>query len=106
MKWSITSERVRETFKGLETGDGAAFFKHVADDVDWIVEGDALSGCSLHRQEEGQIVPFLTTLTDGYKLNGWHAEIDARLRAGSYSLPLHGVSVVFEPLAPVPRDFF
>jgi hypothetical protein len=51
-------------------------------------------------------VPFLTTLTDGYKLNGWHAEIDARLRAGSYSLPLHGVSVVFEPLAPVPRDFF
>jgi uncharacterized protein len=31
------SERVREIFKGLENGDGAAFFKQVADDVDWIV---------------------------------------------------------------------
>jgi hypothetical protein len=36
---AITSERVREIFKGLETGDGDAFFKYVADDVDWIVEG-------------------------------------------------------------------
>ena len=36
---AITSERVREIFKGLEQGDGAAFFEHVADKVDWIVEG-------------------------------------------------------------------
>jgi 2-methylcitrate dehydratase len=36
---AITPENVREIFKGLETGDGAGFFKHVADDVDWIVEG-------------------------------------------------------------------
>jgi uncharacterized protein len=36
---AITSERVREIFKGLETGDGASFFKHVADDVDWTVMG-------------------------------------------------------------------
>ena len=36
---AITSESVREIFKGLENGDGAAFFKHVADNVDWIVEG-------------------------------------------------------------------
>ena len=35
----ITSESVREIFKGLENGDGAAFFEHVADNVDWIVEG-------------------------------------------------------------------
>ena len=35
----ITSDGVREIFKGLETGDGAAFFEHVADNVDWIVEG-------------------------------------------------------------------
>ena len=35
----ITSDRVREIFKGLENGDGAAFFGHVADNVDWIVEG-------------------------------------------------------------------
>jgi len=36
---AITSESVREIFKGLENGDGAAFFAHVADNVDWIVEG-------------------------------------------------------------------
>jgi hypothetical protein len=35
----ITPDRVRNIFKGLENGDGAAFFEHVADNVDWIVEG-------------------------------------------------------------------
>ena len=35
----ITSDSVREIFKGLESGDGAAFFEHVADDVDWTVMG-------------------------------------------------------------------
>jgi len=36
---AITPDRVREIFKGLENGDGADFFKHVADDVDWTVMG-------------------------------------------------------------------
>src|ERR1700756_1042556 len=36
---AITTERVREIFKGLENGDGAAFFEHVAEDVDWTVMG-------------------------------------------------------------------
>ena len=36
---AITSDRVREIFKGLENGDGAAFFEYVADDVDWTVMG-------------------------------------------------------------------
>jgi uncharacterized protein len=35
----ITAEFVLEIFKGLEQGDGAAFFEHVADDVDWTVMG-------------------------------------------------------------------
>jgi ketosteroid isomerase-like protein len=35
----ITEAFVREVFKGLEQGDGAGFFKHVSDNVDWIVEG-------------------------------------------------------------------
>jgi uncharacterized protein len=35
----ITPDRVREIFKGLESGDGSAFFDHVADDVDWTVMG-------------------------------------------------------------------
>src|ERR1700729_892516 len=36
---AVTTERVREIFKGLENGDGAAFFEQVADDVDWTVMG-------------------------------------------------------------------
>ena len=30
---------MRKIFAGLEHGDGAAFFRHVADDVDWTVMG-------------------------------------------------------------------
>ena len=36
---AVTPDHVREVFKGLENGDGAAFFTHVADDVDWTVMG-------------------------------------------------------------------
>jgi ketosteroid isomerase-like protein len=36
---SVTAEYVSEIFKGLEEGDGATFFTHVDDKVDWIVEG-------------------------------------------------------------------
>jgi ketosteroid isomerase-like protein len=38
-KMGITLDRVRGIFKGLESGNGTAFFEHVADNVDWIVEG-------------------------------------------------------------------
>jgi uncharacterized protein len=36
---TVTTEFVRKVFRGLETGDGADFFEHVADDVDWTVMG-------------------------------------------------------------------
>jgi hypothetical protein len=36
---AVTEDQVRAIFNGLETGDGSDFFKHVADNVDWIVEG-------------------------------------------------------------------
>jgi uncharacterized protein len=36
---SITLTQVQDIFKNLETGDGGGFFTHVAEDVDWIVEG-------------------------------------------------------------------
>src|SRR3984885_402529 len=35
----ITEDYVRKIFKELEQGDGAGFFEHVDDKVDWIVEG-------------------------------------------------------------------
>ena len=31
--------QIRHIFKNLENGDGQQFFAHVADDVDWTVEG-------------------------------------------------------------------
>jgi ketosteroid isomerase-like protein len=36
---AVHADLVRKIFSGLEHGDGAAFFEHVADDVDWIVMG-------------------------------------------------------------------
>jgi hypothetical protein len=36
---AITSDYVRQIFKSLERGDGADFFTHVADDVEWTVMG-------------------------------------------------------------------
>jgi uncharacterized protein len=35
----LTVDEVRDIFKPLESGDGAEFFTHVANDVDWTVEG-------------------------------------------------------------------
>jgi uncharacterized protein len=37
----MTPDRSRQIFKGLETGDGIAFFAHVVDDVGWTVMGAA-----------------------------------------------------------------
>jgi uncharacterized protein len=36
----LSTAYVREIFRNLESGDGKGFFDHVADDVDWIVEGN------------------------------------------------------------------
>ncbi len=36
---SLTVDEVRAVFAGLQTGGGLAFFNHVADDVDWTVQG-------------------------------------------------------------------
>ena len=35
----LSTAYVHQIFKHLESGDGRGFFDHVADDVDWIVEG-------------------------------------------------------------------
>jgi uncharacterized protein len=36
---TLTEADVRAVFKNLESGNGDAFFDHVADNVDWIVQG-------------------------------------------------------------------
>jgi uncharacterized protein len=39
LKMGMLPDQISDIFKGLETGDGAAFFHHVAEDVDWTVMG-------------------------------------------------------------------
>ena len=36
---AVSEARVRQIFRGLENGNRGKFFDHVADNVDWIVEG-------------------------------------------------------------------
>lgn len=65
----VTTELVRKMFKGLETGDGADFFAHVADDVDWTVMGThPLAG---HYRSKAAFV------------QGTFAKLDKVLRAGA-----------------------
>jgi len=69
---TITSESVREIFKGLENGDGAAFFAHVADNVDWIVEGThPLAGHYLSKKAfiEGTFAKLSKVLPQGAELH-------------------------------------
>ena len=63
---TVTPDCVRNIFKGLEDGDGAAFFEQVADDVDWTVMGTyPLAGHSLSKKafmestfaKLGQVLP-------------------------------------------------
>ena len=68
----ITSDSVREIFKGLENGDGTAFFEHVADNVDWIVEGTyPLAGHYLSKKAfiEGTFTKLSQVLPNGAQLH-------------------------------------
>ena len=68
----ITSDSVREIFKGLENADGAAFFEHVADNVDWIVEGThPLAGHYLSKKAfiEGTFTKLSQVLPNGAQLH-------------------------------------
>jgi hypothetical protein len=72
---AISSDRVREIFEGLESGDGAAFFKHVADDVDWTVMGThPLAGRYLSKQAfiEGTFDKLARVLPQGAELHTEH----------------------------------
>src|ERR1700685_3695447 len=72
IQMEITSDSVREIFKGLENGDGAAFFEHVADNVDWIVEGThPLAGHYLSKKAfiEGTFTKLSQVLPNGAQLH-------------------------------------
>src|SRR5580700_6657734 len=68
---AITPDDVREIFKGLESGDGRAFFEHVADGVDWTVMGThPLAGHYRSKRafQEGTFSKLGKVLPDGAKL--------------------------------------
>jgi ketosteroid isomerase-like protein len=72
---AITVDSVREIFKGLESGDGAAFFDHVANNVDWIVEGThPLAGHYLSKKAflEGTFAKLGQVLPKGAQLHTEH----------------------------------
>jgi ketosteroid isomerase-like protein len=72
---AITPDRVREIFKGLENGDGDAFFEHVADDVDWTVMGThPLAGHYLSKKAflEGTFAKLGQVLPQGAQLHTEH----------------------------------
>jgi ketosteroid isomerase-like protein len=68
----LSDECVLEIFKGLESGDGAAFFEHVTDDVDWTVMGThPLAGHYLSKKafREGTFAKLGQVLTGGAQLH-------------------------------------
>ena len=88
---AITSESVREIFKGLENGDGAAFFERVADDVDWTVMGThPLSGHYPSKKAfvEGTFAKLSRVLPNGAQL---HVE-DLIVMADEAVVELHSLA--------------
>ena len=79
IKMAITPNRVREIFRGLETGDGAAFFEHVADEVDWTVMGThPLAGHYFSKQAfiEGTFAKLGQVLPQGAQLHTEHMVVN------------------------------
>jgi uncharacterized protein len=68
---TITEDYVRRIFRGLEEGDGDAFFKHVSDSVDWTVMGThPLAGHYLDKKAfiEGTFAKLAKVLPQGTQL--------------------------------------
>jgi ketosteroid isomerase-like protein len=77
---AISADDVRAIFKGLETGDGAAFFEHVAEDVDWTVMGThPLAGHYLSKKafREGTFDKLGKVLPQGAQLTVEHVFVQS-----------------------------
>ena len=88
---AITADRVREIFKGLENGDGAAFFRYVADDVDWTVMGThPLAGHSLGKRAfiDGTFAKLAKVLPKGAQL---HTE-NVKVQDDQAAVELHSLA--------------
>jgi|SRR5450432_3644440 len=76
MHYSV--DDIRSIFKSLEQGDGAGFFTHVADNVDWTVEGHhPLAGHYLSKVDfiAGTFEKLGRVLPQGTQLDVTHAMV-------------------------------
>ena len=73
----MTPDRIRQIFQALETGDGAAFFAHIAEDVDWIVMGTHPLACHYHSRAAyvGTFVKLGKVLPQGAQLHVEHVVV-------------------------------
>ena len=94
---AITFEHVREIFKGLATGNGSAFFEHVAENVDWTVMGThPLSGHYPSKQAflQGTFAKLKKVLPQGVQLTVEHillAEDSAAVELRSVATAKNGM---------------
>ena len=75
---AVTADLVRKIFTGLEHGDGAASFEHVADDVDWIVMGTHPLAAHYKSKADfiaGTFAMLGKALPDGAQLNVEHLSV-------------------------------
>ena len=87
----LSTAYVHQIFKHLESGDGKGFFNHVADDVDWTVEGTHPLAGHYHTKAEFLAHTFeklAKVLPQGAQLHLEHAHVSGdwavvELRSGA-----------------------
>ncbi|MDP3395702.1 MAG: nuclear transport factor 2 family protein [Methanoregula sp.] len=93
----ITQEQVAALFAHLESGNADAFFRHVADDVDWTVMGTHPLAGTYHTKQEFIAHTFTrlnTVLKDGVMLRVTHILVSGNFAAvelEALSTALNGV---------------
>jgi uncharacterized protein len=86
-----TLTQLRDIFRNLETGDGAAFFTHVADDVDCTVEGThPLAG---HYHSKADFVAHTFEKMNKGLPQGTQLHLEHALRSGDWAVvELHSLA--------------
>jgi uncharacterized protein len=94
---AMTIDRVREIFKSLENGDGGEFFAHVADDVDWTVEGThPLAG---HYHSKADFLAHTFTKLNKVLLKGTQLHLENVLTSGDWAIvELHSLATAINGL--------
>ena len=81
---SVSLGQIQDIFKKLETGDGSAFFAHIADDVDWTVEGThPLAG---HYHSKADFLAHTFEKLDKVLLQGAQLQVEYALVSGDWAV--------------------